>query len=140
MYAAAAEFRLQLLAFQRRTEQATSRFGLTPERYLLLLLLRVAELHGSTVTVTSLTEPFRMTQSSVSRLVAGALDACLVERKADARDRRRQHLVLTPAGRRRLERTFDALTADRAALVSALDERLLAGLTSGSGRARRRRP
>jgi DNA-binding MarR family transcriptional regulator len=119
-YRAAAEFRLRLLAFQRRTEEVAARCGLTPERYLLLLLLRVAELDRRETTVTSLCEPLRMTQSSVSRLVGGAARAGLVERRGDMLDRRRQHLVLTPEGARRLERGFAELGPDRAALTRAL--------------------
>jgi len=119
-YRAAAEFRLRLLAFQRRTEEVTAQARLTPERYLLLLLLRAAEADRSETTVTSLREPLRMTQSSVSRLVGGAVRAGLVEGRVDTRDHRRRRLALTPEGRRRLEAAFDALGPDRAALARAL--------------------
>ena len=119
-YAAAAEFRVRLLSFQRRTEQVAARVGLTPERYLLLLLVQAGELDGRPLTITALCEPLQMTQSSVSHLVDGSLRAGLLEKTVDARDRRRQHLAVSARGLRALETTFDALGPDRAALADAL--------------------
>ncbi|HEY0416071.1 MAG TPA: MarR family transcriptional regulator [Gaiellaceae bacterium] len=119
-YEAAAEFRLRLLAFQRRTEEVTSRCGLTPERYLLLLLIHVGEVRGERVNVSSLRAPLRLAQSSVSRLVDGAVRAGLATRTADTTDARRHFLSLTATGRGRLERAFAELGPDRGELARAL--------------------
>lgn len=119
-YRAAAEFRLRLLAFQRRTEDVTARQGVTPERYLLLLLVRVAELSGAPTTAAELQGPLQLTQSSVSRLVDGAARAGLVERRVDEGDRRRQQLGLTREGIRALETVFRELGPDRTELARTL--------------------
>ena len=39
-YLEAAKLRIQLLSFQRRTQEITRHHGITPERHLLLLLVR----------------------------------------------------------------------------------------------------
>jgi DNA-binding MarR family transcriptional regulator len=119
-YLAAAELRIQLLSFQRRTEEITGRHGITPERYLLLLLVHAAALTGARSTVTSLCRPLQMTQSAVSRLVAGAVRAGLVDREFDSRDRRRSYLSLTAEGEARLDKVFRELGPERAKLAEAL--------------------
>lgn len=119
-YAEAASIRIAERTFARRTEEVTAQHGLTPQRYLLLLLVRVAGDDGSPATVTSLVGQLLTTQSSVTQLVRGAEVAGLVRRQRDTRDARRQHLFLTPEGARRLEGAFHALAADRADLVEAL--------------------
>lgn len=121
-YAEAASIRIAERTFARRTEEVTARHGLTPQRYLLLLLLRVAEDDARPATVTSLVGQLQTTQSSVTQLVRGAETAGLVHRKRDEHDARRQHLFLTLEGARRLEAAFLALGADRATLVEAVSE------------------
>lgn len=124
-YLAAARLRIQLLTFQRRTEEITRRFGLTPERYLLLLLVRTDAINGSPSTVTALCEPLQMTQSSVSRLVAGAVRAGLLRREPDSSDHRRGYLHLTRTGTARLEATFNELGPERTKLAAVLSDTTL---------------
>jgi DNA-binding MarR family transcriptional regulator len=119
-YLAAAELRIQLLSFQRRTEEITGRHRITPERYLLLLLVHAATLTETRSTVTSLCGPLQMTQSAVSRLVAGAVRAGLVDREFDSRDRRRSYLGLTREGEARLDQVFHELGPERAKLAETL--------------------
>lgn len=119
-YSSAARLRVQLLSFQRRTEEITRRHGITPERYLLLLLIRSDSITGVRTTATSLCGPLRMTQSSVSRLVSGATRAGLVKRDLDPDDRRRAYLQLTSQGAARLAAAFQELGPERAALAAAL--------------------
>jgi DNA-binding MarR family transcriptional regulator len=119
-YLAAAELRIKLLSFQRRTEEITGRHGITPERYLLLLLIHAAALTGTRSTVTALCRPLQMTQSAVSRLVAGAVRSGLVDREFDSSDRRRSYLNLTPEGEARLDKVFRELGPERAKLAEAL--------------------
>lgn len=119
-YLAAAELRVRLLTFTRRTEEITTRHGVTPERYLLLLLVRVDEIRGVATTVTSLRTALKLNQSSVSRLVEGAVAAGLLDREPDTVDRRRRTLRLTEAGDARLNAVFRELGPERKALAEAL--------------------
>ena len=119
-YRAAAGLRIQLLSFQRRTQEITRRHGITPERYLLLLLVHTDSLGGARSTVTALCPPLQMTQSSVSRLVAGAVRAGLLRRELDEDDRRRTYLSLTPKGRARLDAALSELGPERTKLAEAL--------------------
>lgn len=131
----AAELRVRMLAFQRRSEEITARHRLTPQRYLLLLLLRAYELESEPPAIGSLVEPLQMSQSSVTRLVQGATRAGLVERRVDEHDRRRQQLALTAEGRRRFEAAFRELGPDRDALENALSEQRNPALPAGRGKA-----
>ncbi len=124
-YLAAARLRIQLLSFQRRTEEITRQFGITPERYLLLLLVRTDAINGSPSTVTALCEPLQMTQSSVSRLVAGAVRAGLLRREPDSSDHRRGYLHLTRTGTARLEAAFNELGPERTRLAAVLSDSTL---------------
>jgi DNA-binding MarR family transcriptional regulator len=120
-YQAAAEFRTALLSFQRRTAEIAARRGLTPQRYLLLLLIRVRTDAGEQVTVTSLCEPLQMTQSAVTQLALGAEAAGLIKRRPDPGDARSHGLRLTPEGSRRLRRTFSELSEERTTLLAIMD-------------------
>ncbi len=117
---AATELRIGLLSFQRRTEEITRRHGLTPERYLLLLIVRTGLIRGEQTTVTSLGRPLQMTQSSVSRLVGGAVRAGLVRREIDPHDHRRSYLSLTRSGDARLEAALRELGPERAKIAEVL--------------------
>ena len=121
-YLAAAELRIRLLSFQRRTEEITRHHGITPERYLLLLLVRTTAIEGRPSSISSLCEPLQMTQSSVSRLVAGAVSAGLVHRQLDSSDRRRGYLHLTQEGAARLDAVFHDLGPERVKLAAALSD------------------
>ena len=119
---AAADLRVKLLSFQRRTEEITARNRLTPQRYLLLLLLLANAIRGDGTTVSSLADPLQMSQSSVTRLVQGAMREGLVDREADPSDQRRQYLRITDEGAARLEAAFRELGPERATLVRTLWE------------------
>lgn len=120
-YRAAAEFRIALLGFQRRTTGITARHGLTPQRYLLLLLIRVRSDSGEPATVTALQEPLQMTQSAVTQLVTGAESAGLIERVPDPDDARSHALELTTEGAQRLRRAFDDLSEERENLLRIVE-------------------
>ncbi len=120
-YRAAADFRVALLGFQRRTTSITARHGLTPQRYLLLLLIRVRSDAGEPATVTTLREPLQMTQSAVTQLVIGAEAAGLVRRMPDPGDARSHALALTPEGAQRLRRAFEALSEERGNLLRRVE-------------------
>ena len=114
-----AEFRAALRKFLRNGERVARACGLTPQRYLLLLMIKGAPDGREQSTVTDLAERLQLAQSSVTELVRRAEEAGLVEREASAVDARVAHLRLTPEGERRLARSFTSLAAEREELRRA---------------------
>jgi DNA-binding MarR family transcriptional regulator len=111
-----AEFRSALRRFMRHSERAARSAGLTPQRYLLLLMIKGAPEGREQSTVTELAERLQLAQSTVTELVDRAEEAGLVERARSAGDRRVAHLRLTPEGERRLAHGFEGLSHERGAL------------------------
>src|SRR3954451_11003384 len=120
--ASVAEFRAALRAFLRRSERVARQCGLTPQRYLLLLMIKGARDGTEQSTVTDLAERLQLAQSTVTELVSRAEDAGLVARAQSQSDARVAHLRLTPAGEEGLERAFTSLATERAQLRDAYDE------------------
>ena len=116
---AVAEFRAALRAFLRRSERISRRSGLTPQRYLLLLMIQGAPDGSERSTVTELSARLQLAQSTVTELVRRAEDAGLVAREQSQADARVAHLRLTPEGERRLQASFTGLAAERAQLREA---------------------
>lgn len=110
-YRAAVELRLALRDFARKTEDVTRAVGLTPERYQLLLLIRVAE--AGEATVTRLARQLQMAQTAVTQLVRRAEDGGLVTRSLSGRDARVHLLALTADGEQRLGRAVAGLRGER---------------------------
>lgn len=117
-----AEFRESLRRFLRQSERVARQCGLTPQRYLLLLMIKGARDGTEQSTVTELAERLQLAQSTVTELVSRAEDAGLVARAQSQSDARVAHLRLTPAGEERLERAFTSLGTERAQLRDAYDE------------------
>jgi DNA-binding MarR family transcriptional regulator len=111
-----AEFRAGLRRFMRQSEKVALRHGLTPQRYLLLLLIRGAPDRSERSTVTELTGRLQLAQHTVTELVSRAEVAGLIRREASVSDRRISYLRLTPKGERLLARSFGDLQGDRTAL------------------------
>ena len=120
-YRAAADFRTALLGFQRRTAEVCARHGLTSQRYLLLLLVRVRTDAGERATITVLREPLQMTLSAVTQLALGAEGAGLIRRVPDPGDARSHSLHLTRDGSQRLRRAFEQLSEERSTLLRAIE-------------------
>jgi DNA-binding MarR family transcriptional regulator len=114
-----AEFREALRRFLRQSERVARQSGLTPQRYLLLLMIRGAPDGSGQSTVTELADRLQLAQSTVTELVSRAEEAGLVERTQSQTDARVAHLRLTPEGERRLERSFTELGIERAQLRDA---------------------
>jgi DNA-binding MarR family transcriptional regulator len=110
---AVAEFRAALRAFLRRTERIARQSGLTPQRYLLLLMIKGAPDGSERSTVTELAERLQLAQSTVTELVSRAEEVGLVTREQSQDDARVAHLRLTAEGERRLELAFTALATER---------------------------
>ena len=117
---AAADFRAALRRFLRRSERVARRSGLTPQRYLLLLMIKGAPGGAEQSTVTELAGRLQLAQSTVTELVSRAEEAGLVEREASQTDARVAHLRLTPEGERRLLLSFTQLAIERAQLRDAV--------------------
>ena len=110
---AVAEFRAALRAFLRRTERIARQSGLTPQRYLLLLMVKGAPDGSERSTVTELAERMQLAQSTITELVSRAEEAGLIGREQSRDDARVAHLRLTAEGERRLELAFTALATER---------------------------
>ena len=113
---AVAEFRAALRTFLRRSERIARKSGLTPQRYLLLLMVKGAPGGDERSTVTELAQRLQLAQSTVTELVSRAEGAGLIAREQSRTDARVAHLRLTREGERRLELAFTALGTERAHL------------------------
>jgi DNA-binding MarR family transcriptional regulator len=117
--ASVAEFRAALRKFLRRSERIARKSGLTPQRHLLLLMIKGAPDGSAQSTVTELAERLQLAQSTVTELVRRAEEAGLVEREQSAQDGRVAHLRLTEEGDRRLSAAFTGLATERRQLREA---------------------
>jgi DNA-binding MarR family transcriptional regulator len=115
-----AEFRAALRKFLRRSELIADGCGLTPQRYLLLLMIKGARNGSGRSTVTELAERLQLAQSTVTELVARSVDAGLIAREGSSSDGRVTFLQLTPEGERRLACSFTGLSTERTALYEAI--------------------
>jgi DNA-binding MarR family transcriptional regulator len=111
-----AEFRSSLRRFLRRSERVARACGLTPQRYLLLLMIKGAPGGSEQSTVTELADRLQLAQSTVTELVSRAEEVGLVSRATSPADGRVAHLRLTEEGERRLAKSFASLAAEREAL------------------------
>jgi DNA-binding MarR family transcriptional regulator len=116
---AVAEFRAALRQFARRSERVARRYGLTPQRYLLLLMIKGTPDGSQRSTVTQLAERLQLAQSTVTELVRRAEEAGLLARAQSDTDARVAHLRLTPEGETRLTNSFTQLATERAYLREA---------------------
>ena len=117
-----AAFRAALRHFLRRSERIARKSGLTPQRYLLLLMIKGAPDGSEQSTVTELSERLQLAQSSVTELVRRAEEASLIAREQSTSDARVAHLRLTDEGERRLSLAFTSLARERAGLRDAFRE------------------
>ena len=114
-----AAFRAALRSFLRESELSARASGLTPQRYLLLLMIKGAPDGSETGTVTELVERLGLAQSTVTELVSRAEEIGLVERAPSADDGRVAHLRLTAEGERRLAAAFTRHDVERERLRDA---------------------
>ena len=119
-YVRVAEFRAALRRFLRRTERIARDAGLTPQRYLLLLMIKGAADGSERSTVTTLADRLQLAQSTVTELVGRAEEAGLVSREPSRADGRVAHLGLTERGEELIAAAFTGLEAERRSLLSSL--------------------
>jgi DNA-binding MarR family transcriptional regulator len=117
----AAAFRVALRAFQRGTERVTRSAGLTPQWYLLLLLVKGSEQGDEKASIGELAKRMHLAQSTITELVNRAEGAGLVYRAASSLDGRVAHVGLTREGEKRFAATFRALADERQALRQAVE-------------------
>jgi DNA-binding MarR family transcriptional regulator len=120
-----ASFRVALREFQRGTERVARSSGLTPQWYLLLLLVKGSEYGDEHATVSELADRMQLAQSTVTELVNRAQGAGIVRRQVSPTDGRVAYIELTEEGERRFAASFRGLAEERRALrraVSELDE------------------
>jgi DNA-binding MarR family transcriptional regulator len=125
---AVAEFRAALRQFLRRSERVSRRSGLTPQRYMLLLMIKGAPNGSEQSTVTELAERLQLAQSTVTELVSRAEEIGLVERERSSEDGRIAILRLAPEGERRLAQVFTSNELERQALSRAFEHLQATGL------------
>jgi DNA-binding MarR family transcriptional regulator len=121
-----AGFRAALRSFLRESELLARASGLTPQRYLLLLMIKGAPDGSEQATVTDLVERLGLAQSTVTELVRRAEEAGLLEREQSDADARVAHLRLTAKAEERLAQAFTRHDVERRRLRKAfaeLDER-----------------
>lgn len=116
----AAEFRAALRAFLRRSEVVARRSGLTPQRFLLLLMIKGASDRSERASIGDLIERLQLAQSSVTELVTRAEKVGLVEKQQSGPDRRVVSVRITEEGERRLTACFTALDPERRRLFEVL--------------------
>ena len=120
VYRAAAELRTALRAFVRRSEQLAREQRLTPQQYVLLLLIKGSPDGRERATVTDLSRRLQLGQSTVTELVQRAEDGGLIERTLDRTDARVSWLSLTPGGSERLAAVVRRLGPERRRLFELL--------------------
>jgi DNA-binding MarR family transcriptional regulator len=118
----AATFRVALRAFLRQTERSAQHAGLTPQRYLLLLLVKGAEDGSSRATISELAKRLHLAQSTVTELVNRAASAGLVRRSSSTDDARVVYVELTEEGEERFAAAFDAMLDERRRLAQVVAE------------------
>jgi DNA-binding MarR family transcriptional regulator len=122
-YTLLAEFRHLLRQFLAFSEAAARQAGLTPQQHQALLAIRGG---GGVLSTSQLAERLAIKVHSAVELSGRLADSGLLKRQADATDRRRVLLSLTPKGNRLLEKLSlshrDELAA-MAPLLSALAKR-----------------
>jgi DNA-binding MarR family transcriptional regulator len=101
-YQRAAELRAALRSFLRASEQTARRHRLTPQRYMLLLMIKGAPNGSERSTVTELAQRLQLAQSTVTELVRRAETVGLIRREPSAKDGRVAYLSLSEEGERRL--------------------------------------
>jgi DNA-binding MarR family transcriptional regulator len=120
-YRNAAALRAALRRFSRHSERIAREEGLTPQQFLLLLMIRGAPDGTERATVTDLAERLQLTQSTVTELVRRAEDAGLVARERSVDDGRVTWLQLADEGCSRLEATVSRLGPERGRLRELIE-------------------
>jgi DNA-binding MarR family transcriptional regulator len=115
-----AAFRAALRAFLRESDAHIRKSGLTPQRYLLLLMVVGAPDGRGAMTVTDVAGRLRLSRNAVSELASRAEAEGLLFREPDVSDARFVRLRATPEGERRVRAVIAEGDHARAELAHAL--------------------
>ena len=119
-YQAIARLRAAMRSLERTTEQAAREHGLTPQRYLLLLMVKGATDGSERALVSDVAERLQLAAHTVTGAVGRAERAGLVRRDPCPDDGRRTWISLTPEGERRLEAVVTSVARERDELAAAV--------------------
>jgi MarR family transcriptional regulator, organic hydroperoxide resistance regulator len=97
-----AAFREALRDFESRTEHVLRAWGLTPQRYLLLVFVKGALDASERPTMSELRRRLKLSANSVTELVTRAEEAGLVVREPAEHDQRFVYVTLTDEGEQAL--------------------------------------
>jgi DNA-binding MarR family transcriptional regulator len=114
-----AEFRSRLRAFLRHNEQVARRFGLTPQRYELLLAIKGAPAGSQRLSFTELAQRIHLSRNTVTELCARAEEAGLIMRSPSREDHRVVYLRLTRKGENLLRKALTENERSRHELMDA---------------------
>jgi DNA-binding MarR family transcriptional regulator len=117
-----AEFRAGLRRFLRESEEVSRRWGLTPQRYLLLLQVKGAPDGSERLSFTALAERMKVSPNTVTELVTRAEQAGLVRRERSGADQRVVFVRLTEEGERRLLGVLEESDEARRELIGSFEE------------------
>ena len=117
-----AEFRAALRTFLARSEKASRTSRLTPQRYLLLLMIKGAPDRSERLSITQLARRLKLSINSVTELVGRAEQAGLIRRETSSSDRRVVQVRLTAEGESRLDRALAESEEDRRQLALAMED------------------
>jgi DNA-binding MarR family transcriptional regulator len=117
-----AEFRAGLRQFLRESEEVSRRWGLTPQRYLLLLQVKGAPDGSERLSFTALADRLKVSPNTVTELVTRAEQAGLVRRERSGNDQRVVFVRLTEEGDRRLQGVLEESDEARRELIRSFEE------------------
>ena len=119
-FVAIAEFQAALRRFLRHSERLANQQGLTPQRYLLLLMVKGAADGSERLSVGEVADRLQLGDNTTTELIDRAERSGLVRRERSKQDGRVVFLRVTESGERRLTAVLRELDADREQLDAAL--------------------
>jgi DNA-binding MarR family transcriptional regulator len=117
-----ATFRAALRSFLGESDRVARASGLTPQRYLLLLMIKGAPDGSERATLGDLVGRLHLAQNTVTELVQRAERLDLIAREPSETDGRVMYLRLTAKGEGRLARAFVRNDVMRAQLRGAIGD------------------
>jgi DNA-binding MarR family transcriptional regulator len=117
---AIADFRAALRRFVRHSDRVAERHGLTPQRYLLLLMIKGAPDGSERLNVRAIAERLQLGDNTTTELINRAEREGLVRRERSRDDARVVNLRLTREGEHRLYGVLVELEGDRQELEQTM--------------------
>lgn len=117
-----AAFRAHLRSFLRHNEKTCRAWGLTPQRYLLLLAIKGARDGSERLSLTDAANQLQLSRNTVTELCTRAESAGLVRREPSTTDQRVVYLRVTPEGERRLLAVVADSDGSREELLRSFEE------------------